>query len=138
MTEKTLLVIKPDAVQRGLIGEVISRVERKGLKIISLKMVQLSGEQIDKLYDIHYKILTGKDGNPVSREGSMPNASPIFTLYDEARSMNPAHKLNCRRPAHPTPSIFPAMRWKGLTDETTISITRVVFSSSTFLLMEAP
>jgi len=55
MTEKTLLIIKPDAVQRGLIGEVISRIEKKGLQIIALRMMQLTGEQIDKLYDIHTK-----------------------------------------------------------------------------------
>ena len=53
MTEKTLLIIKPDAVQRGLIGEVISRIEKKGLQIIALRMKQLTGEQIDQLYDIH-------------------------------------------------------------------------------------
>ena len=61
MTEKTLLVIKPDAVQRGLIGEVISRIERKGLKIIALKMFQLSEDQIDQLYDIHVE----KDFYPI-------------------------------------------------------------------------
>ena len=53
MTEKTLLVIKPDAVQRGLIGEVISRIENKGLQIIALLMIQLTDKQIDQLYDIH-------------------------------------------------------------------------------------
>ncbi len=53
MTEKTLLVIKPDAVQRGLIGEVISRIENKGLQIIALRMIQLTDKQIDQLYDIH-------------------------------------------------------------------------------------
>ncbi len=61
MTEKTLLVIKPDAVQRGLIGEVISRIERKGLKIIALRMLQLNNEQIDRLYDIH----TNKEFYPI-------------------------------------------------------------------------
>ena len=53
MTEKTLLVIKPDAVQRGLIGEIISRIERKGLKINALKMIKLTEDDVDKLYDIH-------------------------------------------------------------------------------------
>ena len=53
MTEKTLLVIKPDAVQRGLIGEIISRIERKGLQIIALKMLQLTNDEVDQLYDIH-------------------------------------------------------------------------------------
>ena len=55
MTEKTLLVIKPDAIQRGLIGEVISRIENKGLQIIALRMIQLTDKQIDQLYDIHTK-----------------------------------------------------------------------------------
>jgi nucleoside-diphosphate kinase len=53
MVEKTLLVIKPDAVQRGLIGEIISRIENKGLKIIALKMIQLGENQVDRLYDVH-------------------------------------------------------------------------------------
>ena len=53
MTEKTLLVIKPDAVQRGLTGNIISRIERKGLKIIALKMMKLTDNDVDKLYDIH-------------------------------------------------------------------------------------
>ncbi|MHA1979448.1 MAG: nucleoside-diphosphate kinase [Candidatus Hodarchaeales archaeon] len=53
MTEQTLLVIKPDAVQRGLIGDVISRIENKGLQIIALRMMRLTDKQIDQLYDIH-------------------------------------------------------------------------------------
>lgn len=40
--ERTLVLIKPDAVQRGLIGEVISRFERKGLKIVGMRMMALS------------------------------------------------------------------------------------------------
>jgi len=61
MTEKTLLIIKPDAVQRGLIGEIISRIENKGLQIIALRMKKLTGEQIDELYDIH----TNKEFYPI-------------------------------------------------------------------------
>lgn len=38
--EKTLIVLKPDAVQRGIVGEDISRFEKVGLKIIGMKMVQ--------------------------------------------------------------------------------------------------
>lgn len=53
MSEKTLLMIKPDAVQRSLIGRIISRIEEKGLKIIGLKMVQLTEPEVDRLYDIH-------------------------------------------------------------------------------------
>lgn len=48
--EKTLVLIKPDGVKRGLIGEVISRIERRGLKIIALEMVWATKEQIDDHY----------------------------------------------------------------------------------------
>ena len=37
--ERTLIIIKPDAVQRGLIGEVLTRFEQRGLKVIGLKMI---------------------------------------------------------------------------------------------------
>lgn len=51
--EQTLIIIKPDAVQRGLIGEVISRFEKRGLKIIAMKMVQISHELARRHYAIH-------------------------------------------------------------------------------------
>ncbi len=53
MIETTLLMIKPDAVQRGLIGKIITRVEAKGFKIIGIRMHQLSEPEVDQLYDIH-------------------------------------------------------------------------------------
>lgn len=51
--ERTLVILKPDAVQRGLVGEIISRLERRGLKIIAMKMVQLSEEIARRHYAIH-------------------------------------------------------------------------------------
>jgi nucleoside-diphosphate kinase len=48
--QKTLVLIKPDGVQRGLMGEIITRFERVGLKIIALKMVHPSHEDVDKHY----------------------------------------------------------------------------------------
>lgn len=48
--QRTLVIVKPDAVQRGLIGEVISRLENRGLKIIALKMVKPSLEHVDEHY----------------------------------------------------------------------------------------
>jgi nucleoside-diphosphate kinase len=51
--EKTFVMIKPDAVRRGLIGEIVSRFERKGLKIKALKMVKLSRERAEQLYSVH-------------------------------------------------------------------------------------
>ena len=54
--ETTLVLIKPDAVQRGLIGEIITRIERKGLKILGIKMTNLD----DELLKIHYSHLSDK------------------------------------------------------------------------------
>ncbi len=51
--EKTLVIIKPDAMQRNLLGEIITRFEKKGLKIVGLKMVQLEDVLLDKHYAIH-------------------------------------------------------------------------------------
>ncbi|MDT8897558.1 MAG: nucleoside-diphosphate kinase [Thermanaerothrix sp.] len=54
--ERTLVLIKPDAVQRGLIGEVILRLERRGLKLIAAKFLQVSQE----LAEAHYAVHKGK------------------------------------------------------------------------------
>jgi len=51
--EQTLSLIKPDGVARGLIGEVIGRLEKRGLKIRALKMVQLSKTQALNFYQVH-------------------------------------------------------------------------------------
>jgi len=48
--EKTLVLIKPDGVKRGLIGEIIGRVEQRGLKVIALKMVWAREQQVDDHY----------------------------------------------------------------------------------------
>ncbi len=56
MTERTLALIKPDGVQRGLIGEVISRIERKGLNIKALELKHVSHE----LARLHYAEHDGK------------------------------------------------------------------------------
>lgn len=53
MIERTFVMIKPDAVVRGLIGEIVSRIERKGLKIVGMKMIKLSEEEAAKLYEVH-------------------------------------------------------------------------------------
>jgi len=54
--EKTLVLIKPDGVQRFLIGEIITRLERRGLKLTAAKFLQVSRE----LAEMHYAIHKGK------------------------------------------------------------------------------
>lgn len=51
--EKTLVLVKPDGVQRGLIGEVIVRLERRGLKLIAAKFLWVSPELAEKHYAVH-------------------------------------------------------------------------------------
>jgi len=51
--EQTLIIMKPDALQRNLLGEVIRRFERKGLKIIGLKMVEMEDVILDEHYAHH-------------------------------------------------------------------------------------
>ena len=53
MSERTLIIIKPDAVQRHLVGEIIGRFEKKGLKIVAAKFLQLSEKQAAQLYAAH-------------------------------------------------------------------------------------
>lgn len=54
--EKTLVLVKPDGVQRGLIGEIINRLERRGLKLMAAKFIAVGKE----LAETHYAIHKGK------------------------------------------------------------------------------
>ncbi|MBE9514724.1 MAG: nucleoside-diphosphate kinase [Chloroflexi bacterium] len=54
--EKSLVLIKPDAVQRGLAGEIISRLEKKGLSIVAMKMLHMDRASAQR----HYAVHTGK------------------------------------------------------------------------------
>ena len=53
MTEQTLFIVKPDAVKRKLVGQIISRFEQKGFTIQKLKMFQFTQEQAEQFYDVH-------------------------------------------------------------------------------------
>src|SRR5512136_595557 len=55
--ERSLVLVKPDGVQRGLIGEVISRLERRGLRLVAAKFVSVSQE----LAETHYAVHKGKN-----------------------------------------------------------------------------
>lgn len=72
--ERTLVLLKPDAVQRDLIGEIITRLERKGLKITGLKMMRLS----DELLNEHYSHLVGRSFFPEVK--SFMQLTPVVAL----------------------------------------------------------
>ncbi len=72
--QKTLVIIKPSAIQRSLVGEVVSRFEKKGLQIIGFKMMTLSDEMIE----IHYAHL--KDKPFFKRIKDSMQVTPVFVL----------------------------------------------------------
>lgn len=76
----TAVLVKPDGLQRGLIGEIISRFERKGLKLAGIKMVQMTNEMSEEWYSEH------KDksffGDLVSFVGSMPIVAMVWEGID--------------------------------------------------------
>ncbi|RMG91094.1 MAG: nucleoside-diphosphate kinase [Chloroflexi bacterium] len=51
--ERTLILVKPDGVQRGLIGEIIARFERRGLKLVGMKFIQMSKALAEEHYAVH-------------------------------------------------------------------------------------
>ena len=69
--ERTLVILKPSAVQRGLIGEITSRFERKGLRLVGMKMMQLT----DDILNEHYAHLSERPFFQRVKESMM--ASPV-------------------------------------------------------------
>jgi nucleoside-diphosphate kinase len=51
--ERTLILLKPDAVQRGLIGALVGRLEQRGLKLVGMKFVQVSRDLAERHYAVH-------------------------------------------------------------------------------------
>ena len=64
--QSTLIILKPDAVQRGLMGRIISRFEDKGLQIIAAKMMQITPELAAKHYAVHGQPEGGLNAGPAS------------------------------------------------------------------------
>ena len=62
--ERTYIMIKPDGVQRGLVGEIVSRFERKGFRLVAMKTQQATGEMLEE----HYKDLVTKPFFPKLKE----------------------------------------------------------------------
>lgn len=51
--EQSLIILKPDAVQRGLVGPILTRLEQRGLKLVGLKMIQIDETLARKHYSVH-------------------------------------------------------------------------------------
>ncbi|MCD6109612.1 nucleoside-diphosphate kinase [bacterium] len=87
--EKTLVLIKPDAIQRGLIGEIIGRFERKGLKLASIKMMALD----DEILIQHYSHLADKPFFPSLTK--FMKSSPVVAMVWEGLEVVNAVRLLC-------------------------------------------
>lgn len=85
--EKSLILIKPDALQRNLVGEIISRFERKGLKIIGLKMMNVNDELIKE----HYSHLTEKPFFPVLQK--FMQSYPVIAMAVEGLEATSAIRI---------------------------------------------
>lgn len=86
--ERTLAIIKPDGVKRGLIGEVISRLEREGLIIVALKMIWMTKEQAKGFYKVHA-------GKPFyeSVTDFMSSGPCVVMVLEAKRAINTYRKL---------------------------------------------
>ncbi|MDD5091863.1 MAG: nucleoside-diphosphate kinase [Candidatus Wallbacteria bacterium] len=80
MIEKTLVLVKPDGVNRRLVGEVIRRIENKGLKPVCLRMMHLN----EKTAEAHYSVHKGKDF--YDRLIKFITASPIVAMVIEGEN----------------------------------------------------
>ncbi len=87
--EKTLVLIKPDGVQRGLIGEVLNRFERKGLKVVGMKMMSLSEAVLRE----HYAHIADKPFFP--GVSSFMQSSPVIAICLEGLEVVQAVRILC-------------------------------------------
>jgi len=87
--EKTLVLIKPDAIQRGLIGEIVSRFERKGLKLVGCKMMALD----EALLRQHYAHLADKPF--FGGLAQFMQSSPVIAMCWEGLEVVNAVRLLC-------------------------------------------
>ncbi len=87
--ERTLIIIKPDALQRNLVGEIISRFEKKGLKIVGLKMMELDNLKLDEHYAHH------KDQPFFGNLKKFMTSSPVLLMVLEGPEVIQACRIIC-------------------------------------------
>lgn len=80
MTEQTYIMLKPDAVQRGLMGEIIARIERKGYRLVDAKMMRLS----EAILREHYAHIADKPFFPEILE--YMTSGPVFGMIVEGEN----------------------------------------------------
>ncbi|HEY3421749.1 MAG TPA: nucleoside-diphosphate kinase [Methanocellaceae archaeon] len=98
-TDQTFVMVKPDGVQRGLVGDIVSRFERRGLKIVAMKMLVVS----DKLAKAHYEEHAAKPFFP-GLVGFI-ESGPVVAMVIEGKSVVPLVRsmVGATNPANSTP-----------------------------------
>lgn len=81
--QKTLVVFKPDTIQRGLVGEILSRFERVGLKIVATKMIAPSKEHYHKHYEEIGKMITRRGEHAFNVTLDMMIQGPVIAMVFE-------------------------------------------------------
>src|SRR5258705_7276337 len=124
--ERTLIILKPDAVQRGLCGEIITRFEKKGLQIVGCKFMKIPTQLAETHYAPHkgkpfydglVKFMTsspvivlalaGKDSINIARKmmgktfGSQAESGTIRRDFGVSNSFNPIHRADAPQSATP-------------------------------------
>jgi nucleoside-diphosphate kinase len=81
--EQTLIIFKPDAVQRGIVGEILTRFEKAGLKIVAMKMLSASEEQLEGHYEGIGTLRTRKGDNIYLTTIEMMKVGPVLAAVLE-------------------------------------------------------
>lgn len=81
--ERTLIILKPDTLQRGLMGEIIGRFERAGLTIVGMKMVHPDEEHYHHHYETISKMVSRRGEEPFRRNAKFMMSSPVVALVLE-------------------------------------------------------
>jgi nucleoside-diphosphate kinase len=89
MSQRTLVLLKPDAVRRGLVGEILSRYESKGLSIVALEQRQIDGAQADA----HYAEHVDRDFYPPLRD-FVTSGPLVATVFEGEEAIEVVRALN--------------------------------------------
>lgn len=82
-TQQTLVIFKPDSVQRGLVGEILARFEKAGLKIVAMKMLQPSEEHFYKHYEEIGKMITRRGKKAFDSIVKIMQEGPVIAMILE-------------------------------------------------------
>lgn len=81
--ERTLIIFKPDAIQRGIVGEIFSRFERAGLKLVGAKLIKPTVDQFHHHYETIGKVATRRGQEVMDMTVSMMENGPVLAMVLE-------------------------------------------------------